>query len=794
MGILHTTARSERMSPRSFRVVVAVRVLLTVFGATALAACGDDVGHVTDASHPGGIGGDGQPCYANDTCDSGFVCQDSTCAPQAQGGDGLPCRPDGSCDAGLVCTSSTLCLACEPGTRGCSCGEGGNCLARLTCEAETCREMLPLPGAPPLPGWSAALEAACRSGETWADVETSSGCGGSFSADEKRRSKPVGLLHWDQDLAAAPGADPKTLVTDVRWCSGVLLGERLFLTSALCFDRDKVAALGWTLPPNVESPSDFCAHLHVDFAYQVQAETGEVYENGGHAGTSYRCERVVEMEGGGVPYVLLSLEGCPGKTYGAAKPGTTLAAPDAPFEVLHHPYGQPKSVSCGTVLSVTDDLLTYEDAEVAGASTGAGIFHADGSLAGMHVYGGCSGTSSAYGIPIARIVNSSLVLPDLLFDPEAPLVVSVTPLQAAEGMDFTFTAAGANLPQSVWAEVAGCTDLKVVSSGPSAATFACLASGAGAHDGRVLSAEGGEPLFEFTVEVRDEATHCSQVCKDVTCGQVGPCDCGACSECGACGELERCVDDTCETDCAAACAAEKVGCGSLGDCDCGTCVDFQSCEDGACVVDCATSCETAHRTCGAFGACSCGSCGRQCGTCCDGACVVDCACLCVARGVTCGEVEGCACGTCPVGEECRNGTCQVPGVVHRAYWVGNNCILAGQDAMGCVETTGFVGEAVYFTVYDDDDNSAPETGPTFEAAVAVYEFDDESEHYVTCFLWEAACGGIPGYCVDGGNEGDEAEFYFAVNVGGKHFESTKTWTAELNVGDGFVPSGDYCHY
>jgi len=783
---------------------------LAVLGMAAMAGlvrCGADAGGRSDDVYGTLRGGEGEACYANQTCDRGFACVGSRCVAEPQGGKGQPCRPDDTCDDDLVCTASRTCLSCEPGSEGCTCEQGGICAGRLACVDGVCREALPIPGAPPLPGWSAALEADCHPAG-WVDVETAPGCGLDSPVELKAHARPVGLIHWDDDVGLPPGTDPKVSVAGVRWCTGVLVSEGLFLAAAACFDRDKVASLGWTLPPKVASADDFCRHLHVDFACQVDAETGAVYVNNGHEGTSYRCDRVVELEPNGLPYVLVELGGCPGKTYGVAAPAPAPLAPGDPIEIVHHPFGRPKAVSCGTVTSVDGDLLTVDVTDLAGGSPGGAILGADGALAGLLLRAGCTSDAPAYGLPVARVLASSRVLPDLLFDPLETVVDHVTPDRAAAGLPYRFSVLGANLPATLWAEVEGCADPAAVSIGASRATFTCVPELAADLVGRILEAKDGPVLLAFTVKVEEQAAYCQVACTDVTCGQAGPCDCGACTGCEACGDLERCLDDVCVADCEATCDSEGAECGVVAGCDCGGCLDFQACDDpstglpstglgaggtgGTCAVDCPASCELAHRGCGPLGPCDCGGCGL-CASCCDGACVTDCDCLCASRGAACGEVEGCTCGSCPADRECRSGECREPAVIHAAYWEGSNCIVAGDDARACLVTSGLVGEVAHVTAYDDDDYSLPEIGPTFDLEISPHDYDASTGRYVTCFTWAGVCAGMPGYCIDGGDEGDEPEFYLAVDVAGVHFESPKAWSQELNVGDHFVPSGEYCH-
>lgn len=94
------------------------------------------------------IGGFGQACYANRTCDAGLVCSDSgSCVSAPPIGDpafgsgdrGQPCRADRSCNVGLSCQLSGLCESAHvtTPTSTCGCTNGstrcnGNALERCT--------------------------------------------------------------------------------------------------------------------------------------------------------------------------------------------------------------------------------------------------------------------------------------------------------------------------------------------------------------------------------------------------------------------------------------------------------------------------------------------------------------------------------------------------------------------------------------------------------------------------------------------------------------------------------------
>jgi hypothetical protein len=95
-------------------------------------------------------GGEGQPCYPNETCDEGLVCVDGLCRAESADGrsdadapdlaaeeyyDG-PCRNDPDCSNGLACDGSERCIdgACLPGEIP-ACDDGDPCTVDF-CEEE----------------------------------------------------------------------------------------------------------------------------------------------------------------------------------------------------------------------------------------------------------------------------------------------------------------------------------------------------------------------------------------------------------------------------------------------------------------------------------------------------------------------------------------------------------------------------------------------------------------------------------------------------------------------------------
>ena len=775
-------------------------------------------------------GTNGCQCFGNDTCHEGYNCEEGRCAKPTAGYREGPCYDDGTCDPGLICTTAQLCFECEPGTSGCMCLAGGGCLHGLACLDNTCLDQRPLPGAPLLPGWSDVLDASCPADGDWQDVESATVCGGFAPGFVNSWMTTAGVLHWNDDLVPAPGATPQNFVEAVRWCSGVLVGGNLFLTAAECLDSVVAQDAGWMLPPTVSTPTDFCANMHVDFKYMNKPDTGDPYVYGGHTGVDYKCKHVLEIGFQGLDYALIELEGCPGSIYGSAELASELPETDERLMMFHFPGGKPEKTSCGSAQEVTQELFFYSDLAVYSGSAGAGVFTPDGKLAGLHLKGGCEAGGAAYGLPATRIADASPTLGAMYFTPDAPLVTAVEPPDAAVGILRTFKVSGANLPDTLWAALTDCEELELLDVGPTRAHFSCTPATAGTKEGWLYDDEGGALLFEFQVEVVEADAWCDAVCGDDDCGIEGECDCGECAcdqcdecyecdqdgvcvpdcdclcemgkvECGEylgceCGECEDCSECTlgqCAEDCDCACDAAGMECGDVGACQCGDCGEHHTCTDGLCEVDCDSVCDTGGWECGDYAGCDCGGC-DTCSSCCSGVCTPDCACVCSLAGVGCGKYQGCDCGYCTDGEVCNDGQCKQPGKIHLVYWIGNNCIKSGGSATGCVETSGHVGDQASFTMFDDDDHSLPDTGPTFTETVLPSHFNSTLGTHVTCFTWSGICSGSPSYCKEEYSEGDEAEFFIKVTVGNQTKGSIQTWDNEMNVGIGFTPAGWYCHY
>ena len=124
-------------------------------------------------------------------------------------------------------------------------------------------------GAVPDDLYTAMLESQCGVTDDSQPVEQYDGTLGVTRAFVDAHQPMVGQLQWNNDLAAIytnPGN-----VAGVRWCTGALIGDNLFLTAGHCLDR---TADGWQLPRvngsnDVISSQEIATRMHVNFNFQV---------------------------------------------------------------------------------------------------------------------------------------------------------------------------------------------------------------------------------------------------------------------------------------------------------------------------------------------------------------------------------------------------------------------------------------------------------------------------------------------------------------------------------------------
>jgi len=253
-------------------------------------------------------------------------------------------------------------------------------------------------------------ESICGVTDDSQDVEMYDGSLGVTQAFVTTHQRPVGVLRWNSNLASIysnPGN-----VAGVRWCTGTLIADDLFLTAGHCFDQ---TGGGWNRPrvngtTNIIPPGEIATNMSVEFDYQRNA-AGVL-----KTPVSVAVVELVEYRLGGLDFAIARLAGAPGQTWGV----TRLASIDANVGdmlcIIQHPAGNPKRIEAGPLTSFDGDRIRYNNIDTLGGSSGSGILRAlDGCLVGVHTNGGCNAamTGSNFGVRVARLLEVSPTLQSL---------------------------------------------------------------------------------------------------------------------------------------------------------------------------------------------------------------------------------------------------------------------------------------------------------------------------------------------------------------------------------------------
>lgn len=220
----------------------------------------------------------------------------------------------------------------------------------------------------------------------------------------------VGQLQWNNNLASLytnPGN-----VSGVRWCSGTLVSNNLFIAAGHCFDQ---TGGGWTRPVDnttgaTISSAEIATNMHVNFNYQVDPAGNLRVEQ------SFPIVALIEYRLGGLDFAIVQLGGNPGATFGWTQVSTTDAAVGDMLCIIGHPAGWPKRIEAGPAVSLSGNSIMYNDIDTLGGNSGSGILRAtDGRLVGVHTNGGCNaaGTGSNFGVRITSILAQSPTLQGL---------------------------------------------------------------------------------------------------------------------------------------------------------------------------------------------------------------------------------------------------------------------------------------------------------------------------------------------------------------------------------------------
>lgn len=257
--------------------------------------------------------------------------------------------------------------------------------------------------------YSKLLESICGATDDSQPVEQYNGALGVTTAFVAAHQGPVCQLQWNNNLAALytnPGN-----VAGVRWCTGTLISNDLFLSAGHCFDQ---TGGGWSRPVDnttgaTIASAEIATNMHVNFNYQVDP-TGVL-----RVEQSFPILSLVEYRLGGLDFSIVRLGGNPGATWGTTPVATTDAATGDMLCIIGHPAGWPKRIEAGPCLNVAGTTITYDDIDTLGGNSGSGVLRAsDGRIVGVHTNGGCGPSSpsvgSNSGVRITSIIAQSPTL------------------------------------------------------------------------------------------------------------------------------------------------------------------------------------------------------------------------------------------------------------------------------------------------------------------------------------------------------------------------------------------------
>ncbi|MCW1239208.1 trypsin-like serine peptidase [Bacillus pretiosus] len=253
------------------------------------------------------------------------------------------------------------------------------------------------------------LESVCSSEEEgeFQDVEKYDGTLGVTVDFVKNHQAAVGQVQWNDNLNEKYSSSGN--VSGVRWGSGTLIANDLFLTAGHLFDSDPE---GWIVPRiantnNPISPEEIAINMKVNFNYQFDS-TGQL-----HAEDSYKIIELVEYREG-LDYAIVRLEREPGNKYGIAKISKEDAQVNDTLCIIQHPEGVPKKIEAGSVKLFSNEHIAYSTIDTEGGSSGSGILQSpNGLLVGVHTNGGCPQKHN-YGVRISSLIQKSKTIQHLL--------------------------------------------------------------------------------------------------------------------------------------------------------------------------------------------------------------------------------------------------------------------------------------------------------------------------------------------------------------------------------------------
>lgn len=221
----------------------------------------------------------------------------------------------------------------------------------------------------------------------------------------------VAQIQWNNDLSTKyqkPGN-----VVNVRWCSGSMISEDLYLSAGHCFDpvNDE---FGWQVPKvngtnDPIQPEEIAKNMHINFNYQVDSHGALRHDQ-----QSFAIVELMEYRLGGLDYAIVKVDGKPGKIFGVA----TIAQADALINdmlcIIGHPLGKPKVVEAGPCSDFSSTKIGYNTLDTQGGNSGSGILGKDGTIVGVHTQGGCNSIGFNSGERISSLIQASPIIKKII--------------------------------------------------------------------------------------------------------------------------------------------------------------------------------------------------------------------------------------------------------------------------------------------------------------------------------------------------------------------------------------------
>lgn len=254
--------------------------------------------------------------------------------------------------------------------------------------------------------YSDLLESICGATDDSQPVEQYNGNLGVTKAFVNSHQSSVAQVQWNNNLASKynnPGN-----VNNVRWGTGTMISNDLFLTAGHLFDQ---TGGPWVRPKDNStnatiSPQEIALNMHLNFNYQVDPNGNQ------RAEVSFPITQLIEYRLGNLDFAICRIGGNPGNTFGKNGVSTVDAVQNDMLCIMGHPAGVPKRVEAGPLSRISGSNLFYNDIDTLGGNSGSGILRAStGLLVGVHTNGGCTssgGENRGFRIAAIRAVSPTL--------------------------------------------------------------------------------------------------------------------------------------------------------------------------------------------------------------------------------------------------------------------------------------------------------------------------------------------------------------------------------------------------